>query len=186
MSVQETIQKRYSCRNFDNKPVPKELINKVLENIRLAPSGMNQQGWHFRVVTNQKINDDIGAVVEPLILKTRPQNIERKLPGLRNIVFYNAPVVIYATVPVEAHRMKYIDIGLAIENGALAAEELGLGAIIIGIVSNIAPETVYKTLGIDESKEEYVLSLGIGYVAEGFQRLIKPRKPIEEIVTYFE
>ncbi|KAA6400832.1 MAG: hypothetical protein EZS28_003639 [Streblomastix strix] len=154
--------------------------------MRFAPSGLNQQGWHFRVVTNQKIYDNIGAVIEPQILKAGPQNIERKLPGIRNITFYNAPVVIYATVPVEAHRMKYIDIGLAIENGALIAEELGLGAAIIGTIRELGPEIVYKTLNIDETKEEYIISLAIGYIAEGFQPQIRPRKPIEQIVTFIE
>lgn len=119
MSVLETIKKRFSCRKFEQKPVEKEKINKIIESARLSPSAMNQQAWFFRVVTNQKKNDEIGAIIEPLIFEKFPGMKQSKSPGQRSVLHYDAPVVIYCSVYREAFHMKYIDLGLAVESMAL-------------------------------------------------------------------
>jgi nitroreductase len=43
-----------STRRFTDEPVPRELLERVLENARFAPSGGNRQGWRVVVVTDRE------------------------------------------------------------------------------------------------------------------------------------
>jgi nitroreductase len=49
------IMKRNSVRQFLDKPVPKELVTKLLESGMQAPSANNQQPWEFIVVDDRDI-----------------------------------------------------------------------------------------------------------------------------------
>ncbi len=54
MDVFEAITERRSIRDFQEKPVEKEKLEKILEAGRLAPSARNREPWHFIAVTNIK------------------------------------------------------------------------------------------------------------------------------------
>lgn len=65
MNVLEAIQNRRSIRAFKPDPVPKEIIEKILEISQRAPSGTNTQPWHVHVCTGavkQAITDDVLAL----------------------------------------------------------------------------------------------------------------------------
>ena len=55
MEALEAIYTRRSTRKFQNKMVPKELLNEVLEAGRYAPSGGNSQSTHFLVITKEEV-----------------------------------------------------------------------------------------------------------------------------------
>jgi nitroreductase len=46
------LQHRTSVRKFQNKPVPEEVIQEMLEAARLSPSGGNEQPWAFGIITD--------------------------------------------------------------------------------------------------------------------------------------
>ena len=46
------IARRRSVREFDSRPVPREVIEQCLLAAGTAPSGANQQPWHFAVITD--------------------------------------------------------------------------------------------------------------------------------------
>ncbi len=50
MEVIEAIKARHSVRAFENRPVDREIIKKILEAARHAPSGVNTQPWHVAVL----------------------------------------------------------------------------------------------------------------------------------------
>lgn len=50
----ELINKRESCRSFNNKKVDKELLIKCIEAARVAPSACNSQPWSFMVVNSEE------------------------------------------------------------------------------------------------------------------------------------
>jgi nitroreductase len=56
--------KRHSTRDFSDKPVPMEVIRCCLETAGRAPSGANQQPWHFVVVTDPGIKHKIRLAAE--------------------------------------------------------------------------------------------------------------------------
>ena len=51
-SFYDLIHERRSVRSYNDKPVPKELIERAIEAARLAPSAHNSQPWKFIVVDN--------------------------------------------------------------------------------------------------------------------------------------
>lgn len=57
--VEKTVYTRRSVRVYKPDPVPRELVNRVLEAGRFAPSAGNCQGWKFVVLTNREIMDGI-------------------------------------------------------------------------------------------------------------------------------
>lgn len=57
--VEKVIYSRRSTRVYKDKPVPKELIHRVLEAGRFAPSAGNCQGWKFVVVTDKALLKDL-------------------------------------------------------------------------------------------------------------------------------
>jgi len=52
MDVFDAIQERRSIRAYQDTPVPREKLEKILEAARLAPSAGNVEPWHFIVVTD--------------------------------------------------------------------------------------------------------------------------------------
>ena len=58
------MKQRHSTRDFADKPVPLDIIMKCLETAGRAPSGANQQPWHFAVVTNPEIKHKIRLAAE--------------------------------------------------------------------------------------------------------------------------
>ena len=57
MNVSEAVQSRRSIREFLDKPVPQELLARVLDKARMAPSGYNFQPWETVAVSGQPLQE---------------------------------------------------------------------------------------------------------------------------------
>src|SRR5215468_3137119 len=55
MDVYEAVRSRWSVRNFSNRPVPRESLERVISAAAWAPSGSNIQPWHIYVVTGASL-----------------------------------------------------------------------------------------------------------------------------------
>ena len=64
MDITEVIRTTFAARNFTDDPVPDEVIERMLEHARFAPSGGNRQGWHVIVVRDPEIRAAIAAAAE--------------------------------------------------------------------------------------------------------------------------
>ena len=109
---------RVSVRQFEDKKVENGLIVKILRAAMAAPSAVNQQPWEFYVTSDREIIEKLSHVT--------PYATPAK----------NAPVVIvpcYRTNDLAAPDMVEIDMAIATENILLEVEELGLGAVMLGI-----------------------------------------------------
>ncbi len=60
----DLMKQRHSTRDFADKPVPLDVIMRCLETAGRAPSGANQQPWHFVVVTDPDIKHKIRLAAE--------------------------------------------------------------------------------------------------------------------------
>lgn len=60
ITVIDAITKRSSKRKFLNKPVPKEIQEKILEAASMTPSGANMQPWTVYAISNKEVLDKIG------------------------------------------------------------------------------------------------------------------------------
>ncbi|MBQ3654930.1 MAG: nitroreductase family protein [Synergistaceae bacterium] len=109
---------RTSTRQFEPRPVESKYIIKILRAAMAAPSAVNQQPWEFYVTE------------DPDIISRLSQVSPYSRPAA------NAPVVIvpcWHTDNLNAPQMVQIDMALATQNILLEAEELGLGAVMLGI-----------------------------------------------------
>ena len=63
-TFEEWMQKRRTCRDFCDKPIPKEVIENILLAASTAPSGAHKQPWTFCVVTNPELKSKIKIAAE--------------------------------------------------------------------------------------------------------------------------
>jgi nitroreductase len=125
------IQSRRSIRRYQEKPVPDELLNKLLEAARWAPSWANTQCWHFVVVKKDAIKKKIQEAISP------------RNPS--SLAIINAPVLLVVCgqlkksgfyndqFPTKFGDWFMYDLGLATQNLCLAAHDSGLGTVIVGL-----------------------------------------------------
>ncbi len=57
MNFPELIEKRYATKKFDGRVVSQDIIDQLLEYMRMAPSSMNFQPWKFVVVTDPAVKE---------------------------------------------------------------------------------------------------------------------------------
>jgi nitroreductase len=64
MDALTAIAERRSVRKYSAKPVPKEILEKVVDAGRLAPTARNEQPWEFIVVTDRNMMKKIGETTD--------------------------------------------------------------------------------------------------------------------------
>lgn len=69
MDYEQIVEERRSIRGYKPDPVPKELIDEIIEVAKRAPSSMNTQPWHFHVITGEPLE------------RIREGNTERMMAG---------------------------------------------------------------------------------------------------------
>ena len=145
-----SIFNRTSVRNYLDKVVEDEKIEKILRAAMAAPSTGNQQPWEFIVVKNK-------AILEKLALSSSYSKCAKDAP--------------FAIIP--CHRkngLKYemyldMDMSAACENILLEAVELGLGAVWIGVAPlQDRVEEVARILNISENLVPFAI-IPCGYPA---------------------
>lgn len=160
METLEAIKTRRAIRHFKKDPVPPELIEKMLEAARWAPSSANTQPWEFIVITDPET--------------------KRKISRSFNFApFLNeAPLAIAVIVDRLRTPLPIQDGTTAAYAIWLAAHDLGLGACWIN--PNI-PGGTKKILGIPFTKK-LITVMAIGYPDE---MPVHSRKKLSDFV-YFE
>lgn len=196
MNTYESIITRRSTRKYLDKEVSQELLKKIIETGRYAPSVGNSQSNHFLVIQNKQIIDHLVKMVERAFSQMEiTENMYRSLQNSINLskkggyVFcYNAPVLI-----IVANKKDYgnnqADCALALENMMLEANELDLGSCYINQLKWLNEDqkilSYLQSLGMNEDERVYG-SLIVGYpdTNDGKPlRKVLPRKGNE--VTWF-
>ncbi|TKJ40566.1 nitroreductase [candidate division TA06 bacterium B3_TA06] len=166
MDVAKAIRDRRSVRSYEKKVIPQDVLLKVLEAARLAPSANNRQPWKFVVVRE-------AAKRAALAKAAKEQQFVAEAPVVIAAVALEPERVMTCGVPTYA-----VDLAIAVDHITLAAVQQGLGSCWIGAFYQ---EDVKKILDIpDEYKVAALLTLG--YPRD--QARFKNRKPLEEIVCY--
>ncbi len=63
-SFYEWMNRRRTCRDFSDKPIPKEVIENIVLTASTAPSGAHKQPWTFCVVSDAEIKSKIRVEAE--------------------------------------------------------------------------------------------------------------------------
>jgi len=168
MSVLDIIKKRRSTRKYKEDEIPEEVLNRVLEAARLAPSGKNFQPWKFVLVKDKDLK-------EKLARAARGQMFIAEAPVI--IAACGFPEQSYAR---QGNYMKSwpIDVTIAIDHLMLQAAEEGLGTCWIGAFEE---KEVKPLLGIPDDVRVLALT-PLGYPDESPPD--RGRKPLDEIISY--
>lgn len=60
----QRVRKRHTVRDFSDRPVPRDIIEKCLLAAGTAPNGANHQPWHFSAISNQEMKTKIRSAAE--------------------------------------------------------------------------------------------------------------------------
>lgn len=164
MNFQELVTRRYSCRNYSERPIEREKLDYVMECVRLAPSAVNLQPWRFRVIENAEQRQLLCQCYKREWLQT-------------------APVIVMASLRHDEEWVRRdgkahgnIDVAIAVEHLCLAATEQGLATCW---VCNFDAAQCKQLFALDEQEEPVVL-IPIGYAADEAKE--KNRKAMSDIL----
>jgi nitroreductase len=93
-SVIENIKKRRSIRKYKETQIEKEKIEAIIEAGLFAPSGHNAQPWHFTILQNKEIIDEISTETKKMLLDSETPLFRRMAKNERFHILYDAPTVI--------------------------------------------------------------------------------------------
>ena len=213
MDILEAVSTRRSIRAFKTDPVPRKILQEIMERALWAPSWGNTQPWELYIAAGRKLAEIQQGFIEkigqpsaleiprPETFPTRYVNRRRTLPAsppqdkkghievYRN---YGAPCVIYLCTGRELYFQNkgpnawaIFDCGLAAENIMLLAPHYGLGTV--AQAQAVAyPEVLRKVLGIPDSLV-IVLGIAIGYPdwSQQVNQRRSTREPADNIVRWY-
>ncbi|MFZ5827551.1 MAG: nitroreductase family protein [Bacillota bacterium] len=210
----EIVATRRSIRRWVNEPVPRTHLEQILDCARLAPSDTNAQPWHFTVVTDRALIQELerltqarfGQLAETMLARGR-RDAARKLKVFEKYAahFGTAPAVILISgEPYDSRFMREIFVEMLDEAGvaklrqeesikstSLAAMNLLLGAHALGY--GAVPMTgpvlaiapqLKERLRVPDPFEPHLL-IALGRPAGG-QLPTVGRKSLEQITSWIE
>jgi nitroreductase len=164
MDLRDAIQKRYSCRNYQNKAIDAKLLSSIIDTARNAPSASNRQEWRFVVVTD-------AAKVKAISDRAGDQGWWK-----------NAPAIIACCAETDNHMMKCgqacytVDLAIIMDEIALLATAEGLATCWLGAFD----EAVVKEICGIPPAVRVVGLLTMGHAADKARE--KSRKGVAEIL----
>ena len=200
LEVMEAIRRRRSVRRYEDRRVPQELIDEILEAARLAPSASNLQTWRFKVVTdaatrralreaafNQKFVERAPVVIVACAdFEAFGDRAKRTLELLRSGAVKPSLAMAFRFLrssrgeegDLEERNLinAYVNVSIAVEHMVLAATSLGLGTCW---VRAFRPDRVADILSLPPECPPLFL-LPLGYPREAPEA--RSRRSREEIL----
>lgn len=162
MSFIDTVLSRRSIRRYEKQDIPKDVLDKILEAGRQAPSAGNKQPWHFIVLSDYDIKEKLSH-------------------GKWNTFVKDSAITIVGCGYIGdeyGRKWSTVDISIALQNMVIAAWGLGIGSCWIGDFKEVE---VKSLLNIPEDRKVIAL-VTFGYPAEKIES--RQKKPMDEIVSY--
>lgn len=157
MDVFEAVRTVLAVRDYQEKPVPPDVVRRIVEAGRLTGSSMNGQPWHFIVVEQRETLRQLGALA-------------RSGP-------YVARAALAIVVAIERTRFAVSDGSRAIQSMVLTAWSEGVGSNWVGFqgMTEVKP-----LLGIPDNLDVLAI-VPLGYPAKAGGKGKKVRKPLSEV-----
>ena len=166
METWDAITSRRNVREFADRPIDGEELNRILEAGRRAPSSRNWQPWDFIVVTDR---DQLGELAQ----------VWR---GGGHIAQSAATVVVVLPDAEDASQRERaaFDTGQATVQMMIAAADQGIGSGHSAVGDQARAREI---LGFPEDRYAYIM-IDFGYPADRPLRPIRrpDRRPVEEVV----
>lgn len=162
-NIIEVIKKRRSIRKFKENQIKEEELNLILEAAVHAPSGHNDQPWHFTVIQNKELIEKISDLSKAEMTKSNEEWIAKIGSSNRSIV-HNVPTLIIVSGKKDSYS-PLVDCSAAVENMMLEATSLNIGTCWLGLVNYFFKIEEAKVLNIKDGYEPYY-AVGIGYISD--------------------
>ncbi|BAQ09822.1 nitroreductase [Bacillus sp. OxB-1] len=183
LSIREAIRTRRSIKNFNGQPVDQEDIEAILEDAVWAPNHGNRNPWRFVVASGKQYTNFLEVLREygvPNWKELTPENLERQMKN-----FTGAGAVAIVIVPEDARQKERLEdfaaASTCIQNIQLLSWDRGIGTCWKTPAFLDNPK-FREDLGVQPG-ERIISMLQFGYYDEIPKA--RPRKPLEEIVTYY-
>ncbi len=176
--VIEAINNRRSIRSYKPKPIPRDIINTIIEAGNQAPSSGREeekegrkifsfQPWRFVVVEDPEFKQKLVQTTLPFwknmmesMKETQPEIYETVMTQYeamlepKDMVYYSAPVILFVIGP--AGELEEVSCALACENIMIAATSLGLGSCYVGFGAMVTGNAdVVQTLELTDDERIY-------------------------------
>jgi len=152
MDVLEAIQTRRSVRAYDRRPIPHDVLQRMQQAIRSAPSACNYQPWRFVFVNDPTVRRSLAhACNDQMFIAEAPVIVAG----------CGAPEQAYKTMGGYGNSID-IDVAIALDHLTLAAVSEGLGTCWIGAFD----EQQVKQLLEVPAKVKVVALTPLGYPAD--------------------
>jgi len=178
MNFTELINIRQSVRKYQDKPVEREKLEKIIEAVHVAPSACNSQPWKLIVVDEPELKNKVAKATFSKTIAFNKFAVEASVIAV--LVIEKAKLI--AQIGGSIKNMEYpnIDIGIAAEHFCLQAAELGLGTCMLGWFDE---KKIQELLNIPK-KRKIGLVITLGYPPEDYKMRKKIRKPLDEICGF--
>lgn len=209
--ILDVISTRQSIRRYTSEPIPDEMIDKILEAARWAPSGENEQPWRLIVVRDPETRRQLGEIArqgtgQRVTAEYCLGQLQPRFEGIKDVeqresvmkFMYSgevsrfpatAPLVIVVVGELKGMFDTPYDLSACIENMLLEAHSLGLGACWVHgpAVYPRTAEKLKKLLKVPTGIGEYkVLAMVTFGWPDGKRKHPRPKKNIEDIVYWEE
>lgn len=181
METIKCIKERRSIRNFQDKKVPHEVINEIIEAASYAPSWKNTQVARY-IVTEDK--DKMNAIADGCVLGfSYNTDTIRKAAALVIVTMIEGRSGMEkdgTATTSKGEDWGVFDTGIATQTFCLAAHDKGIGTVIMGIFDE---DKVSEVIPVPEGQKVAAL-IAAGYPDE--EPKAPRRKSVEELVTYLD
>lgn len=196
----EFLRSRRTVRQYRSGATDRELIERILEAARWAPSPHNVQPWRFAVVTDMATQDALARAMGDAWAEDLKRDglseefIRLNLEGSRSRICGASAVIVVCMTEEDldeypdqfrqsAERtMALHSVGAAIENMCLMAHSMGLGTCWM-CAPLFCPDVVVRVLGLPDGWQPQAL-LTIGWPAE--TPAAPRRKTLDALVRWYE
>jgi nitroreductase len=171
MEYSDLIRSRESIRNYDpNHPVPKEILERILDAGRLAPSACNYQPWKFLVISSPAILEKVKACYQRDWFMDAPHVLV--VIGYKNQAW---------TRSYDSYNSIETDVAIAMTHIILAAENESVGTCWIAAYN---PLLLREALSLAENQLVFGIT-PLGYTRSGYKKsLTKKRKDMKAIAEF--
>lgn len=170
MEFYDAVRKRHSLRKYDSgRKVPEEVLKRILEAGRMAPSAVNKQPWRFLVVSSEEMLKKVRSCYNASWFQDVPH------------VLIVAGDYDSAWVRGDGYNSLETDLAIALDHMILAAASEGVGTCWIAAFNPLA---LRKVLGLKDSEQVFAIT-PLGYPKSGFKdEKRKSRKPLDAVVEW--
>jgi nitroreductase len=178
----ETIKNRRSIRQYRPEQIKDEELKNILEAAIYAPTGHNDQPWHFTIIQNKDLIKEINDGAKK-VMQTMEIEWISKLGAMEDFnIFHRAPTVLIVSGRKDA-TTPLVDCAAAVQNMLLAAESMDIGSCWIGFARFffVNPDNMKKL----EIPEDHEVHFG---VALGYKVAKNPQAPErnQNVYKYFK